>query len=181
MAFSVDTAAVNETPRVFDYYRNEIAVGLPNDDETRTLRRILRGELSAVEAYEQVIDKFGHERYRVLELLRSIAEDHEDAAFDITQMLRDEGVEPESDSGAWGGIVQTVIASAGLFGEVGALRALRTGEEFGLRRYEEALNEEQVPDRREYIRHRSIPTQRLHIDRLSAFLYLQSVDKQSTH
>lgn len=158
-------------------YRSETALYLPGDEETKTLQKILKGELSAEQAYEKVIHKFGDEKFRVLELLRSIAQDHEEAAFDLQQILRDEGVEPESDTGAWGAIVQAVVTSAGLFGGTGALLALRRGEAYGLRQYQDALDEGLVSNSSDYIRYRSIPTQQLHIDRLSAFLYLRSVDR----
>lgn len=153
-----------------DRYRGETAVALPGGDEAEILQKILKGELSAVQAYDQVIRKFADEKFRVLELLKSIAQDHDEAAFDIKQLLRDEGVEPESETGTWGMIVQAVVVSAGLFGGTGALLALRRGEEYGLRQYQDALSEGEITSSSDYVQYRSIPTQQLHIDRLSAFL-----------
>lgn len=162
-----------------DSFLEKTAVAFPGDEETFILQKILRGELSAIEAYDRVIEKFGAEQYRVVELLKSLVQDHEEAAFDLKQILRNEGVEPESDSGAWGSIVHAVVISAGLFGEAGALRALKRGEEYGLEQYKDALEEDRVAHSKDYIRFRSIPTQQLHIDRLSAFLYLRSVDRSA--
>lgn len=176
--------SISQTPHlprslIDESFLEKTGVAFPGDAETFILQKLLRGELSAIEAYDQVIEKFGDEKYRVVELLKSLVQDHEEAAFDLKQILRNEGVEPESDSGAWGSVVQAVITSAGLFGEAGALRTLKRGEEHGLEQYKDALEDDQVVHSRDYIRFRSIPTQQLHIDRLSAFLYLRSVDRSS--
>lgn len=177
MEISLNPSPAHRTFLNDSTYEIEALSGMPSEEEVVVLQRILRGELSAIAAYEHVIHQFGNVRYRAAELLGSILVDHEEAVFDLERILRDEGVEPDEDSGAWGKIVQAVVASAGLFGEGGALRALRTGEEFGLRRYQEALGEGEVSYSRDYIRYRSIPTQQLHIDRVSAFLNLRSVSK----
>ncbi len=154
-----------------------IQFAFPGDDHTRGLEKILRGEKSAVEAYNQVIEKFREDRPRVVDLLTGIARDHEDAVFDLSQLIRDEGIEPDAHSGPWGSVVHGVLASATLFGKSGSLWALRKGEEMGLDQYRLAVEESEYSEVRNYIRFRSIPVQERHIDRLSTLLYLQSVDR----
>lgn len=127
-----------------DFWRRHSAIA-QHDEEAVALRKLLRGELSAVEAYEEVIDHImkAHsstsESARIQEALGSILKDHEDAVFFIKEMLRNEGVEPDEGSGVWGSVVQAVVASASLIGDDGALWALIKGEEHGLELYEDAL------------------------------------------
>ena len=147
-----------------------------HDEEAVALRKLLRGELSAVEAYEEVIDHIvrahnsNDETVRVQEALRSILKDHEDAVFFVKEMLRNEGVEPDEGSGVWGSVVQAVVASASLIGDDGALWALVKGEEHGLELYEDAIENGAIIHNRRHILTRSIPKQRAHLDRLSILM-----------
>ncbi|MES2923125.1 MAG: DUF2383 domain-containing protein [Verrucomicrobiota bacterium] len=104
--------------------------------------KLLRGELSAVETYEQALEKFSSSpESRILE---QIMDDHEDSALILRDHLSDMGGTPDSDSGAWGSFAKAVEGTAKLFGESAALQALREGEEHGISEYEEALNDNEV-------------------------------------
>ena len=116
--------------------------------ETTTLDRcvdqlnsLLRGEISAVETYEQAIEKVGDEHASDATALRGIAQEHGEAA----QSLRDEitrlGGEADDSSGAWGVWAKTIEGTAKLFGDASALKALKEGEEHGLKDYREALDD----------------------------------------
>ncbi len=168
-------------PASNDFYINEIILRdtqflSPRYNHTHSFEKLLRGEKAAIEAYAQVIDQFRGNHPRIIELLNSISYDHEDTVFKLTQLLRNEGVEPTNESSAWNSIVHGFVASATLFGNSGAIRALRKGEEMGLAQYETALELSENSAIRNYIWLCSIPIQERHINRLSTLLYLQSVN-----
>lgn len=103
---------------------------------------LLRGELSAVETYDQTIRKF--ENDPAAASLRQIRDEH----LRASQLLRGHVVEmggtPSTDSGAWGAFVKTVQGVAKAFGESSALSGLRQGEEHGLKQYRQALESTEV-------------------------------------
>src|SRR5688572_26845251 len=76
---------------------------------------LLRGELSAVETYEQALEKFEGQGHS--EILAALQSDHRSNAEILRSHLLDMGAEPADSSGAWGGFAQAVEGSAKLFGE----------------------------------------------------------------
>ncbi len=106
---------------------------------------LLRGELSAAEAYGQAIDK--HADSPVLEELRRIRAEHASAASRLSANVREMGGAPERDSGAWGIFASAVQGAANLLGADSAVESLKQGEELGRRDYEAALVDAEVmPD-----------------------------------
>lgn len=107
-----------------------------------TLRSLLRGEMSAVETYEKALEKVngspeGHK-------LRQIFADHSQAVGLLRDLLiRYEGEMPMS-SGAWGTFAGVVQATANLLGDSTALKALKEGEEHGIKEYQRALADPEV-------------------------------------
>ncbi len=100
--------------------------------------KMLRGEHSAVEAYQSVIEKFGdvpgmHE-------IRRILDDHRIVIGELEETIYSMGGMPDNESGAWGTFVGLVQSSANLFGEGSALAALKAGEEKGLFDYIAAVD-----------------------------------------
>lgn len=130
------------------------------------LNKILRGEISAVEAYDQVIEKFQVEPEAVH--LRDIRAEHEDSVQRLRAMIRIEGQVPSAASGVWGGIVATVIRAAKFSGNEPSLQALISGEEHGLGQYREALEMELFPEQERTIREVLIPRQERHLSTLKA-------------
>ncbi|MCW1924742.1 PA2169 family four-helix-bundle protein [Luteolibacter arcticus] len=105
---------------------------------------LLKGELSAIETYNQALEKFEGETERTA--LRAIAGDHEKSASRLREHLSDMGAEAATDSGAWGSFAKAVEGTAKLLGESPALAALQQGEEHGVNEYEEALSNPDVMD-----------------------------------
>lgn len=105
---------------------------------------LLRGELSAVETYDQAIDKFREEPER--RALEGIRADHERSAGKLRQHLIDMGAQPATGSGAWGSFAQAVEGTAKALGQSPALAALEQGENHGIDEYEEALRNPNVMD-----------------------------------
>ena len=107
------------------------------------LNKCLRGELSAVETYRQALDRARKDPDRAAESqqLVPILEDHQRAAAQLRNLVRQMGATPSEDSGAWGTWSKAVMGTAKLFGDAAALKALKEGEESGLTDYRNAMNE----------------------------------------
>ena len=107
------------------------------------LNKCLRGELSAVETYTQALDKARSDPGRGAELqqLSRILEDHRRAVSQLRSLVRQAGGTPSDDSGAWGAWSKTVLGAAKMFGDAAALKALKEGEESGLKDYRNATRD----------------------------------------
>jgi len=136
---------------------------------TDRLNSLLRGELSAVETYQQALDKFAKDPAAAD--LRRLQAEHREAVTFLQQHVRQHGGKPDESSGAWGTFVKAVEGAAKLFGNKAALKALKEGEEQGISDYEKALGDENLQaDCKEVIRSRLLPQTRAHIpvvDRLT--------------
>jgi uncharacterized protein (TIGR02271 family) len=110
------------------------------------INRLLRDELSAIETYRQALDKnrdeFGNDA-RFQQLVQML-NDHQHAATFLRQLIPVGGKE-STDSGAWGTWANTVMGTAKLFGDTAALKALKDGEESGIKDYRELLEDQRVP------------------------------------
>ena len=125
-----------------------------------------------METYEQALKKVDVEPHA--KELRDIHQDHQTAAQKIEAQIRQIGGEPSKTSGAWGAWAKTVQGTAKLFGDTAALKALKEGEEHGLKDYESTAKQaDQDPQVRQMFEQEFIPMQRRHIqtlDRLMATL-----------
>lgn len=128
---------------------------------------LLRGELSAVETYDQALEKYA-DTPEALELSR-IRSDHSLAAGRLAASVREMGGEPDKDSGAWGTFANAVQGTANLFGEGSALESLQRGEEKGRSDYQDALSNDHVmPEHKLMIREELLPSVMNHIAALDA-------------
>jgi uncharacterized protein (TIGR02284 family) len=134
-----------------------------------TLNSLLRGEISATETYQQALAKVGNEPEA--NELREIHHDHREAANTLRQHVHTHGGEPDQDSGAWGVWAKTVEGTAKLFGDKAAIKALKEGEEHGIKLYEGALKEPTLPtDCQTLIRSTFLPKTRAHVQTLDRLL-----------
>ena len=109
------------------------------------LNALLRGEMSAIETYRQALEKDGAETGAAD--LRRFAKDHREAADQLWHHIERHGGQPSEGSGAWGSWAQAVEGTAKLFGTAAALKALKEGEEHGLKEYQSALdNKDLAPE-----------------------------------
>ena len=106
------------------------------------LNALLRGEIAAVETYQQALKKIGNEPDAAE--LREIAEDHREAAGSLRRHVATAPGRPEAGAGAWSAFAKAVEGAAQLFGNAAALQALREGEERGVSDYENALKDESL-------------------------------------
>lgn len=116
-----------------------------NDDTQSCIdacNKLLRGELSAVETYNQAIEKFsGSGESNILVELRG---EHEHSVRELSAHVSAMGGTPDSDSGPWGTFAEAVEGSAKMFGESAALIALIEGEKHGIDEYKDALADPEV-------------------------------------
>lgn len=112
--------------------------GNRDDDTISALNELLRGEISAVETYQQALAKLeagSRARTDVEEGCRS----HERRVTRLREVVVQLGGEPSEGSGPWGGFAKLVEGGAKIFGEKAAIAALEEGEDHGLRNYRDNL------------------------------------------
>lgn len=135
----------------------------------RDIDEILRGEISATDAYSQVLDIVddSEEAYR----LKQFRLDHENAISFWRKQARVTGKIPETSSKVWGEAVEAFVGVSKLLGEETALLALKKGEEHGLSHYENMLNSVLISDfQKDEIRNTFIPRQKRHIQKIEALI-----------
>ena len=137
------------------------------------LNSLLRGEISAAETYRMAIDKLSADHSSELGLLREIQEEHGRGAQSLRDRIRELGGEASDASGAWGVWAKMVQGMAEFFGDVSSLKALKEGEEHGLKDYEEATEKVDVTSR-QLIQNQFVPAQQRHIAVLDQLISLSA-------
>jgi uncharacterized protein (TIGR02284 family) len=137
-----------------------------------TLNSLLRGELSATETYQQALAKVGDDPGAAE--IRRIHAEHREAANTLRQHVHRHGGQPSTSSGAWGTFAKAVEGVAKLFGNKAALKALKEGEEHGVKEYQEALDAGGLPaECATLIRNQLLPQTRAHIATLDRVMSMQ--------
>jgi uncharacterized protein (TIGR02284 family) len=116
---------------------------MQNEQSVEQLNRLLRGELSAIETYEQALLKV--KDTTATDTLRRLVEDHRSAADILRQQIALCGGTPDHDSGAWGVWARSVEGTATLLGDSVAIKALKEGEEHGLKEYQDVATDDNIP------------------------------------
>lgn len=153
-SINVNTAGVS-------YVSKPLIVG---DEKTRFLQKILRGEISAIEAYDKVLDR------REVELsystLFQIRTEHNRTVGKLKKLIEEKGELPDDDSGVWGQFVKTLIAGTALISDEIILKTLIEGEEHGLKEYRQFLDMNLSVYESDLMRFDFIPMQERHIELL---------------
>lgn len=137
--------------------------------EVDRLNALLRGELAATETYQQLLEKVGS-LFGAADL-RQIHADHREAANTLREHVHYFGGEPVQSSGAWGACARLAERASQIFGNTAALKALKEGEEKGIRDYKEALNDEDLPaECKALIRAQLLPRTQAHVHLLDRML-----------
>jgi uncharacterized protein DUF2383 len=142
--------------------------------EQTTLNSLLRGEMSAIETYRMGLDKLRGSNEPGVSELEAIRRDHRDAADNLWQHMEQRGERPSDGSGAWGAFARAVEGTAKLFGNAAALKALKEGEEHGLKDYQDALEDEHLTPERKAMLRTFISRQQAHIQTLDRLIAAQS-------
>lgn len=128
--------------------------------------RLLRGERSAVETYDQTLSKYPDEP-EALARLRVIRDEHARSVAALEENVRSMGGAPDVTSGPWGAVAEVTQATANVLGLGAALSSLETGEKAGRGDYERALDDEAVmPECKELIRDHLLPPIASHLAQL---------------
>lgn len=136
------------------------------------LNSCLRGELAAIETYRQALDKARSE-YGTdpkFQQLTQMLRDHEQAATELQSLVRQCGGTPTTDSGAWGAWSNTVMGAARLFGDRAALKALKEGEESGIKQYQGLADDSETPSNARSIATALIQRGREHVAQLDRMM-----------
>jgi hypothetical protein len=141
----------------------------PNEFFNQDINEILRGEVSATEAYDQVYENFQSDvdAHKLI----SMKEEHERAIQYWTTEAIDEGKIPELESSLWGSMVEIFIGASKIIGDNTALAALKRGEEHGLDNYEKMLDFSSLTKlQKRQILNVFIPRQKRHIEILDSMI-----------
>jgi demethoxyubiquinone hydroxylase (CLK1/Coq7/Cat5 family) len=136
-----------------------------NQQTIEQLNSFLRGELSAVETYQQALATVESVPHRsTLELCER---SHQSRAELLRQEVERRGGEPASGSGAWGAFVKVIEGTAKVIGEKGAIAALEEGEDHGREDYRRDIQKLDA-SARQLIETRVLPEQLRTHDAISA-------------
>jgi uncharacterized protein (TIGR02284 family) len=145
---------------------------LTTEERTAGLNRLIRGELSAIETYRQALDKM-KDAPEATEL-HSLMVEHRNAVQILRDHVQQRGGNPASDSGAWGAWAKLVEGAASLFGNAAALKALKEGEEHGIKEYESFLEDENADQEcKTLVRSQLLPQARSHVPVLDRLIDAQ--------
>jgi uncharacterized protein (TIGR02284 family) len=133
---------------------------------TETLNSLLRGELSAVETYDQALKKVVNEpgaHALTADTLSTVRRDHTEAVSVLREHVIRYGGRPTDGSGPWGAFARFIQGTAKIFGDKSALKALKEGEEHGLKDYNDALEKRDLPSECIELIRSLLPRQQEHI------------------
>ena len=108
------------------------------DKNVETLNSLLRGEISAVETYDQALEKMNDDA-SIAGQLRQCRSSHEQRVRVLRSEVARRGGKPVAGSGPWGTFAKLVEGSAKAFGKKAAIAALEEGEDHGLKQYRDDL------------------------------------------
>lgn len=113
-----------------------------NESQKKTvdaLNELLRGEISAVETFEQALGRLTD--YDRVSELRDCLTSHQQRVSFLRSQIVGLGGQPSDGSGPWGAFAKLVQGGAKLFGPKAAIAALEEGEDHGLKSYKRQIDE----------------------------------------
>jgi Domain of unknown function (DUF2383). len=133
-------------------------------EDVNCLNVFLKNELSAVETYQQCINKVDDEK--IAPSLADLQNSHERRAQLLRQKIVELGGTPVDSSGMWGSFAKMVEGGAGLFGDRSAIAALEEGEDRGRDNYIEK-SDDLSPELQRFVNAELLPEQRRSHDMLN--------------
>jgi len=131
-------------------------------DEVKSLNAVIRGEISAVETYDQALARFGTECAAAE--LHHIRDEHEEAVDYLRGQVAEFCGDSDHGSSSWGVFAAAVTSTANAIGMATVLQALKEGELHGISQYESMLaNDEVHAECKNIIRSRLLPNGRAHV------------------
>ncbi len=136
----------------------------------KNIDELIRGEISAVESFDTVINKV--KDTSELQELSQIRQDHQSAVETLQRFADSTWDEKTDSSGPWGTFTTAFAGGASFFGDKAAINALKIGEQHGLNEYQEALNDDGVrAEVKAIIRSELIPNQERHLALIENYLH----------
>jgi rubrerythrin len=130
---------------------------------------LIRGEMSAVKVYDQVLEKVKDPKEA--SRLNAIRKDHVNAVATLKRFASADVKEDTQTVGPWGTFTEAWTGAAKLMGNTAALKALTQGEEHGISEYKEALEDKNVSaDVKKMIKSSLLPKTEEHIKSLKTFM-----------
>ena len=111
-------------------------------EEQEALKKLMRGEISAIEAYDKALENLDNASYRAK--LTDIKTDHEKTSLELSALMDSKGYEVEKESGAWGSFVENFVGASSYAGDNVMLKSLKQGEEHGRRQCANLLESEHI-------------------------------------
>jgi hypothetical protein len=141
----------------------------PNAVDVDALNTLLRGEISAVETYNQTIEKFRGET--IAYDLHRLRDEHASSVAVLRDLVDLNEGEADESSGAWGVFASAITGTAKVIGPATVLAALKQGEQHGIAEYESAMDNDDLPsDVRETIRNVLMPKCKKHVEELDRLI-----------
>jgi uncharacterized protein (TIGR02284 family) len=137
----------------------------PNERDIDQLNSYLKGERSAVETYDQAIEKMDDHGVRMQ--LQQLRDSHQARVQKLVQRISMLGGDPADDSGVWGAFAKLVEGGAKIFGKDAAIATLEEGEDHGKKDYSRDLDK-LTPATRQFVQSELVPEQLRTHDAMSA-------------
>lgn len=111
------------------------------------VEELIRGELSAVQSIDAILGKISDQKEK--SELYAIRQDHFVAVDKLSRFAGKDFKEHRLDetSGPWGTFASAFTGGASFFGDKAALKALKVGEEYGVKEYREAMDDSNADER----------------------------------
>lgn len=170
LVFSVTACAANKSKKESAKAHSPVTEK-PRNDQVTQLDDLMRGEMAAMKAYDQAISDIKNEKQK--STLQQIRKDHEKAVSAMSKYVagKPDLLSDTEEAGPWGTFAKAWTKTRSLTGNEGALKALRQGEEHGIKEYEEALKDENIPNElKQMIKTELLPNQKKHIETLKTIM-----------
>lgn len=138
----------------------------------KTIEKLLKDELSAMETYQQALEKFRITGGQFMtNSLTPIFGAHKVAVSSLEALITKLGGTPQIDTGVWGSWAKLILEGASLLGKQSAIKVLLEGEKNGVGDYEQALKDNTLSSEvRTLIETKLLPVQQSHIRSLDRLL-----------
>jgi len=138
----------------------------------KTIEKLLKEELSAMETYQQALDKFKVTGGQFMtNSLTPIMGAHRVAVSSLEALITKLGGTPQKGTGVWGSWAKLVLEGASLLGKQSTVKVLLEGEKIGEGDYQEALKDVTLSSElRTLIETKLLPAQQAHIRSLDRLM-----------
>jgi len=138
----------------------------------KTIEKLLKDELSAMETYQQALEKFRTSGGQFMtNSVTPILGAHREAVSSLETQMTKQGGTPQKSSGAWGSWAKLVLDGASLLGKQSTVKVLLEGEKIGEGDYQDALKDTTLStELRTLIERKLLPAQQAHIRSLERLM-----------